>query len=101
MISEEALELAIHRSLRAEIPPCVRGILATTISPELIELQVFHFGALSQLMDFEAVVESELEQCLPAGVAKAPRLRCQFLPGETFEASSGRLIIHNNPWAAV
>ncbi len=48
-ISDETLELAVHRSLRAEIPPCVRGILATTVSPELVELQVFHYGAVSQL----------------------------------------------------
>ena len=101
MTSDEALELAIHRCLRAEVPPCVRGILAPTVSPELVELQVFHYGSVSQLADFEEVVGFELEQCLPSGMINAPQLRCQFLPGEAFEPSPGQLIIHNNPWSAV
>ena len=100
MSIEEALELAIHRSLRAEVPPSVRGIVVANMSPDLVELQVFHYGPVSELANFDEIVESELQQCLPSGVTKAPQLRVKFLPAETFEVLPSHCIVHNNPWAA-
>lgn len=100
MISGEALEHAVHRALRGEVPRCVRAIVATKLSPQAVVLHVFHYGPASRLTDFEEVVESELDQCLPAGLSKAPPLTCEFLPAETFEALPGLIILHDNPWAA-
>ena len=95
---DEALELAIHRALRGEVPPCVRAIVAN-LSREAIALRVFHYGQPSQLSDFQETVESELDQCLSGGLKKAPRLSYEFLPAENFEVFPGTLVVHDNPWA--
>ena len=96
MREQEALELALHRALRAEVPPSVRAIVATELSTASIKLDVFS-SRPAEIAELEEVVESELELQL-GGVA--PKLTCRFLPSGVFSMTpSVRLIIYDNPWA--
>ena len=92
--------LRIGKGLRAEVPPCVRAIVAVQMSLDAVMLHVFHYGPVLPLNDFEELVECEIDQCLPAALSKAPRLSFEFLRAETFEALPDRIVLHDNPWAA-
>ena len=99
MDETEALELALHRALRGEVPPCVRAIVATELSSARIELDVFSASAGEELASFEEVVESELEVCLGGIMPCAPTISCRFLPAGSFSVTAGMRVIYDNPWA--
>jgi hypothetical protein len=99
MDETETLELALHRALRGEVPPCVRAIVATELSSASIKLDVFSSSPCEELASFEEVVESELEVCLGGSVPSAPTLACRFLPADSFSVTAGMRVIYDNPWA--
>jgi hypothetical protein len=95
MDETETLELALHRALRGEVPPCVRAIVASA----RIQLDVFSSSRGDELASFEEVVESELGTCLGVAVPSAPTLSCRFLPADSFSVTVGMRVIYDNPWA--
>lgn len=97
----EAIELALHRALRAELHPCIRAV-AAAISPTTVEVRVFHHdGSDFDPRLFEEVIASEFDQNPPAGLSPLPRLKFSFAAAEAFQdPMEGLSLIYSNEWAA-
>ena len=101
----DALELSLHRALRAEVPPSGRWIFAQLAGSSL-RLRVIHLSGEFDWRLFEEVVESDLEAVAPPDLPRPPpglEVRTEQLAPETaFEEvrrKEGERLIHCNPWA--
>ncbi len=95
----DALELALHRALRGEVPPCVCAITAD-LAARPIKLHVYCHGDNIEEQLFEEVIESEMDQCLPNDVDKSlAQIDCLFHKADEFDASSDLLLLHFNDYA--
>jgi hypothetical protein len=92
----DALELALHRALRGEVPPCVHAV-TVDLSARPLQLHVYGHGSDCNEQLSEEVIESELEQCLPDGVDKSlAQIACWFHDATEFDISSGLCLLYLN-----
>lgn len=94
---DNALELALHRALRGEIPPCVYAITAD-LSARPIELHIYSYGddCAGQFEEVE-VIESEMEQCLPKDVERTlAHISYSFHEADGFDISSDLCLLYRN-----
>lgn len=107
MTRKEAVELALHRAVRAEVPPFVRAIVAAIELGE-VSIKVFHFPSAGfEPVAFGETVESEFDQVLPSGFRslafdrRPPKLVFTFHPADEYDGpQEGYVIIVDNPWAS-
>jgi len=99
----DALELALHRALRGEVSPCVHAI-TVDLAVRPLQLHIYGYGSdckehLSE-QNFEEVVESEMDQCLPDDVDKSlAQIVCSFHDVNEFDNASGLCLLYRNHYA--
>ena len=92
----DALELALYRALRGEVPPCVHAITAD-LSMRPLQLHVYHYGENCKKQFSEEVIESEMDQHLPDDMDKSLfPIVCLFHGPNEFEITSGLCLLYLN-----
>ena len=92
----DALELALYRALRGEVPSCVHAI-TTDLSTRPLQLHVYHYGEDCKEQFSEEIIESEMEQCLPSDVDKSlSHILCLFHGPNEFEITSNVCLLYLN-----
>lgn len=95
----DALELALHRALRGEVPPCVHAITAD-LSVRPLQLHVYHYGENCKEQLSEEVIKSEMDQCLPDAVDKSlAHIVCSFHDIDEFDITSCLHLLYLNHYA--
>ncbi|MCB9582106.1 MAG: hypothetical protein H6717_34040 [Polyangiaceae bacterium] len=94
----DAIELAVHRAIRGEVPPCVRAITGQ-LHDAVLELSVFAYPTDFDWGLFWETIQGELDQVLPADIAEAPRCSFTVLDAHAFARDSTQLLFVDNPWA--
>jgi len=98
---EEAWELALYRTLKWESAPFIRAV-TWHHGADILRLEIFCDQSAFDSRRWQDEIQSEFEQCIPAGLPRAPRILFAFRPSGEFEATakSGAVLHVNHHFGA-